>query len=79
MSFWFFSGPNGKISLTWYVTAKEDIADFTLLVKGKKHMDNQELTLMKKNLAYSTRSAVLSNFPSENVSSENPLLIEIMF
>ncbi|BES97939.1 LRR_TYP [Nesidiocoris tenuis] len=59
-------GPNGKISLTWYVTAKEDIADFTLLVKGKKNEGNRESTLLKKNLAYSTRSAVLSNFPSEN-------------
>uniref|UniRef100_A0A0A9XJQ4 Leucine-rich repeats and immunoglobulin-like domains protein 3 n=1 Tax=Lygus hesperus TaxID=30085 RepID=A0A0A9XJQ4_LYGHE len=57
---------SGKISLTWYVTAKEDIADFALLVKGRNTFDNQESTLLKKNLAYSTRSAVLSNFPSEN-------------
>lgn len=62
----FCRNSNGKIHLTWYVTAKEDIADFNLYVKGPLEIGTDN-AMFKKSLTYSTRSAILSNFPTSEV------------
>lgn len=46
------------------MTAKEDIADFNLYVKGPLERGNE---MFKKSLTYSTRSAILTNLPMSEV------------
>ncbi|KAL1132779.1 hypothetical protein AAG570_010731 [Ranatra chinensis] len=54
---------NGKWTFTWYVTAKQDIADFKVIIRDPSNGGMKEGRLVQKALPYNARSAVLNKVP----------------